>query len=325
MSPWIPPVCSQSLGQTQSDQELEFPRRFWYTFRSGDSTGIFLKKHGMTLNRRNFLTLSAGAVAGSIAAATGYLSVNNEADHPIIERVQIPLKSLPLALEGLRIVWLSDFHLYPYTELDVLQRAAEMAVSLNPDLLILGGDYVIREAEAVFELRPSLANLNARYGVFSIIGNHDIWTNIDVVEAGLAEAGIPILKNKGVTLSVNNAPLYLAGVDDGWSGRPDLAAAMATRPPGATTILLAHEPDLADTFSLDPRISLQLSGHSHGGQIRFQGIGAFVLPYLGRKYDLGLYKVNEMWLYTNRGLGNVVEPVRYNCAPEVTEITLVAE
>ncbi len=276
----------------------------------------------MALSRRKFLTLSASAVAGSIAT-TGYISANNEAGQPVIERVDISLKNLPPALEGLRIVWLSDFHLYPYTELDVLQRAATMAASLNPDILILGGDYVTREAEAVFELAPILANLNARYGVFSIIGNHDIWTNIDVIETGLAKARIPVLKNKGVTLSVNNSLLYLAGVDDGWSGQPDLAAAMSNRPDGASTVLLAHEPDLADTFSLDPRISLQLSGHSHGGQIRFQGIGALVLPYLGRKYDMGLYRVNDMWLYTNRGLGNVTEPIRYNCPPEVTEITLV--
>jgi predicted MPP superfamily phosphohydrolase len=168
-----------------------------------------------------------------------------------------------------------------------------------------------------------LSGLDAKYGVFSIIGNHDIWTDVTVIEKGLTEAGIPILKNEGVTLNINNTPFYLAGVDDGWSGRPDLAAAMENQPNGATTVLLAHEPDLADQFSLDPRISLQLSGHSHGGQIRFQGIGAFILPYLGRKYDMGLYHVNNMWLYTNRGLGNVTEPVRYNCAPEITEITLV--
>lgn len=277
----------------------------------------------MTLNRRKFLALSAGAVAGSVAATTGYLSVNNEADQPVVERVQIPLKNLPLALEGLRIVWLSDFHLHPHTELDVLQRAAAMAVNLNPDVLVLGGDYVTREAEAVFELVPTLAKLNARYGVFSIIGNHDIWTNVDVVETGLAEAGIPILKNQGIALNINNTSLYLAGVDDGWSGRPNLSTAMEHWTEGMTTVLLAHEPDLADSFSRNPRVSLQLSGHSHGGQIRFPGVGAFILPYLGRKYDMGLYRVKNMWLYTNRGLGNVTEPVRYNCSPEITEITLV--
>jgi len=94
-------------------------------------------------------------------------------------------------------------------------------------------------------------------------------------------------------------------------------------PAETTTILLAHEPDLADRFARDGRVSVQLSGHSHGGQVRLPGIGAVILPYLGRKYDLGLYQVNGMWLYTNRGIGNVAEPVRLNCPPEITEITLV--
>jgi predicted MPP superfamily phosphohydrolase len=93
--------------------------------------------------------------------------------------------------------------------------------------------------------------------------------------------------------------------------------------PGAVTVLISHEPDLADKYSLDKRIALQLSGHSHGGQVRFPGIGAMILPYLAWKYDYGLYRVNDMWLYTNRGLGVTNEPVRFNCPPEVTEITLI--
>ena len=116
----------------------------------------------------------------------------------------------------------------------------------------------------------------------------------------------------------------MAGVDDGWSGQPDLSLALAKMPSEALTILLAHEPDLADRFSMDPRVSIQLSGHSHGGQVRLPLIGAPVLPYLGQKYDQGLYKVNDMWLYTTRGIG-LITPVRINCPPEITEITLLAE
>ena len=89
------------------------------------------------------------------------------------------------------------------------------------------------------------------------------------------------------------------------------------------TILMSHEPDPADAYSLDGRVSLQLSGHSHGGQIRLPGKGALILPWLGEKYDQGLYQVNDMWLYTTRGVGVVVTPIRLNCPPEVTAITLV--
>jgi predicted MPP superfamily phosphohydrolase len=89
-------------------------------------------------------------------------------------------------------------------------------------------------------------------------------------------------------------------------------------------VLLLHEPDLADFVSRDGRVSLQLSGHTHGGQVRLPGIGAFILPYLGRKYDYGLYRVNQMWLYTNGGIGTISIPVRYNCPPEITEIILTS-
>lgn len=94
-------------------------------------------------------------------------------------------------------------------------------------------------------------------------------------------------------------------------------------PAEATAVLISHEPDLADKYALDQPVRLQLSGHSHGGQIRFPGVGALVLPYLAWKYDMGLYQVREMWLYTNRGIGVTSEPLRFNCPPEVAEITLV--
>ena len=276
-----------------------------------------------TISRRQFLKVGGVVVGGSVAIATGSLYANDQTEQLVVERVQIPIKNLKPALEGLRIVQLGDLHLYPFTDIGQVRRAIETANTLAPDLIVLMGDYVTRQAEAVFELVPLLSTLNAKYGVFTIIGNHDIWTNVDVVRAGLIEAGLSILRNDGLTFSIGRERLYLAGVDDGWSGQPDLAAALAKLPADVTAILLAHEPDLADQFSRDGRISLQLSGHTHGGQIRLPGIGAVILPYLGRKYDLGLYQINGMWLYTNRGIGNVTEPVRFNCSPEVTEITLV--
>jgi hypothetical protein len=277
----------------------------------------------MKFSRRKFILATSGAVAGTLAAATGYVAVNNEADQPVVTRVEIPIKNLKPGQEGFTIAVLADFHLYPFTQLDLVQRAVEMANNLNPGLTVLLGDYVWHEVEAVFDLAPVLAQLNAQYGVFSILGNHDLWTDVNVVSAALKEAGLPMLVNQGVNLPIGGDNLYLAGLDDGWSGNPDLTAAMQNHSGDTPVILLLHEPDLADDYSLDERISLQLAGHSHGGQIRFQGVGALILPYLAWKYDLGLYKVNEMWLYTNGGIGVTNEPVRFNCPPEITQITLV--
>jgi len=280
-------------------------------------------KSGIKLSRRRFLTFSGLAVAGGVVAAGGYLYANNEADQPVVDHIQIPLSDLNPALEGFTIAVLADFHLYPYTQLELIRKAVAMTNALKPNLTVLLGDYVWRDVEAIFDLAPVLAGLNARQGVFAIMGNHDHWTNIEVITLGLNQAGLPTLVNEGVPISAGKGMFYLAGLDDGWSGKPDLQAAMQNLPPETPTILLLHEPDLADRYSLDNRIALQLSGHSHGGQIRFPKVGALILPYLAWKYDFGLYKVNDMWLYTNRGLGVTNEPVRFNCPPEITEITLV--
>jgi hypothetical protein len=276
------------------------------------------------LSRRTFLKsiglLSLGGCTGLFGAYQYARRI--EPYTLVVEQVQIPFKTLKPTLEGFKIVQISDIHLHPYIQLDFVQRAVALANTLNPDLVLLTGDYVLERAESIFELAPVLATLNARYGLFTIFGNHDLWTNRAIVQQGLEEARLPILYNEGVSLDIGAETIYLAGVDDGWSGQPDLHAALANRSGDLFTILLAHEPDLADPFSLDGRVSLQLSGHSHGGQVRFPGLGAPILPRLGKKYDQGLYQVNQMWLYTNRGLGLTL-PIRLNCPPEITEIILV--
>ncbi len=280
-------------------------------------------ERGSRFNRRQFLALTGLAVAGGVVAASSYIALNNEANDPVVERVKIPLKGLSPALDGFTIAVLADFHLYPFTQLELVQKAVAMANALQPDLTVLLGDYVWHELEAIFDLAPVLAGLNARHGVFAAAGNHDYWTDITVISAAMKEVGLPLFVNQGVPITMGAGTLYLAILDDGWSGEPDFQATMAGLTPGATAVLLSHEPDLADKYALDERIGLQLSGHSHGGQVRFPGVGALILPYLAWKYDYGLYRVNQTWLYTNRGLGVTNEPVRFNCPPEITEITLV--
>jgi len=285
----------------------------------------------MRIDRRQFLK-AFGQVAATYACATvvGHAYGKHvEPKRSVVEQVPVPLKNLKSALEGFKIVQLSDIHIDSFVETEVVQEAAAIADSLKPDLIVLTGDYVTGQAEAIRDLSPILASLNAKYGVFAILGNHELWTNPDLIRDSLEKAGVPVLVNEGVPLNVGKEILYLAGVDDCWSGQPDLEAAMEKWPSGAPTILLAHEPDFVDTFALDGRVSLQLSGHSHGGQIRLPGLGAVILPEYAQKYDQGLYRVNPTgrsdvgpWVYTNRGVGLGVVPYRINCPPEVTEITL---
>ena len=277
----------------------------------------------MSVTRRTFLKATAAAVVGVTAVSALSIALGNEANHPVVKHVTIPVRNLGPAFEGFTIVQLSDFHLYPYTKLELIRRCVQLANDLRPGLIVLTGDFVWRNVEAIHDLAPVLAQLNARHGVFAVMGNHDRWTDVRVVKSALTAASLPILDNQGLTLQEGQHRLYLAGLDDGWSGHPDLDAALEGAPSGVPIVLLVHEPDLADRYCLDGRITLQLSGHSHGGQVRLPGKGALALPELGTKYDMGLYRVRDMWLYTNRGIGCIIEPFRFNCAPEITCFTLV--
>lgn len=247
-----------------------------------------------------------------------------------VRTVRLPLAGLDPALEGYRIVFMSDLHRNGYVPLSLIERAVERANALQPDLIVLGGDYVRGRADAARELTPVLERLYAPHGVYAVLGNHDRWSDPDLIREALRQAGVRVLLNEGVTLAREGAPLYLAGLDDAWSGVPGLPAALAGAPRGAPIILAAHEPDLADRFipqaaALGKPLALQLSGHSHGGQVRLPFIGAPVLPYLGRTYDLGLYRIEGAWLYVTSGVGYAGPPLRLGCRPEVVEIILTRE
>jgi len=280
------------------------------------------QKNRQMITRRDFLKLLTNASILSVGAITTLLVVENEKESPVVERVQIPIPGLPSSLEGFRIVQISDIHYYPFTTIELVDLMVRMSNQLKPDLVVLTGDFIWHEVEAIFDITSSLAQLNAKYGVFAGLGNHEHWTDVKVVTQGLEEARLPLLVNQGMP-TVGKDVLYLASLDDGWSGKPDLAGAMENWPSNAPTVLLMHEPDLAPKYAPDKRINLQLSGHSHGGQVRLPAVGPLILPYLSWKYPMGLYNIDGMWLYTNRGIGTTNVPLRVNCAPEITELTLV--
>ncbi|GJM41327.1 MAG: hypothetical protein DHS20C20_16090 [Ardenticatenaceae bacterium] len=274
----------------------------------------------MKLTRRGFLKWAGGAAVGGLAGA-GY-ATKVEPEWLVVERQTIELPNLPVEMNGYKVVQLSDFHLYPFSTLELMQRTVARTNELAPDLVVLTGDYVLETAASIFDLAPELAKLNPRHGIFAVLGNHDHWTDQTVVKQGLAEQGIELLHNQGVLL--NQSQLFLAGVDDLWSGTPDIQAALESWREDVPTLLLAHEPDFADEFLADGRIHLQLSGHTHGGQVRVPGLGPIVLPRFGQKYHNGLYQVGQGQLYVNRGIGIVGPAVRLNCPPEITEIVLQA-
>lgn len=278
----------------------------------------------MNFSRRHFLKFSTAAIAGVVTTPTAYLLANNELNNPVVKSIQIPIRNLPDAFHGFRVVAMTDFHIYPYTRPELIRKSVALANELKPDLGVFLGDYVWNHEEAIFDLAPILADLDAKHGIYSVIGNHDIWADVELVKQGLRESRIPIMINDGLSITQGGAAINLVGLDDGWVGNADLDAAYEGLPENTPTIMLLHEPDLADQYADDPRVSIMLSGHTHGGQVRFYD-KPIVSPHLGKKYNQGLFRVGGLWLYTSPGIGVISIPIRYNCPPEVTEITLVQD
>jgi len=248
----------------------------------------------------------------------------NQLRQLIVEKTIIPISNLPLDLAGFSIVQLTDMHLRPFTQIEMIERAVIKANALDADLVVLTGDYVWHDEKDILELVPVLAKLKSKYGIYACLGNHDVDSDPAFITKAFEDYHIPVLVNHGVTLSVGDALLYLTAIDDAWKGQPCIKSAMKNHPgEGVPTILLAHEPDVMDWYADDTRISLQLSGHTHGGGqvVNKKGQG-LVKSHLGKKYVQGLYRVNQSWVYTSRGIGSTGLPVRHNCPPEVTYICL---
>ncbi len=195
----------------------------------------------------------------------------------------------------------------------------------QPDAIAITGDFVTWQANP-FEnsLVKALQILNPRDVTVAILGNHDYWTNPEAVRRAIRQGGSTDVNNRVHTLRRGKAMLHLCGVDDIGMKRHRLDLVLKALPDDGAALLLAHEPDYADISSKPKRFDVQLSGHSHGGQVRLPMIGPMFLPYMAHQYPAGLYTVNGMLQYTNRGLGLAYPQLRINCPPEITVMTLVA-
>jgi uncharacterized protein len=276
-------------------------------------------------SRRRFLKVASGAAAlGTLALGADATLL--EPNHPRLVRVEIPLRRLPAEFDGLKIVQLSDLHYDPYFSAGPIAAAVRMTNVLAPDLVVVTGDFVslsalgarklsVRAAHRSEPCAQLLLALRARYGIWAVLGNHDAFSDGPYIETTLRRVGIHVLSNEAIPLERDGQQIWLAGVGDVLAGEANLDDALRGIPSGGPVILLAHEPDFADKVARFP-VDLQLSGHSHGGQVRFPFLGAVYLPELGRKYPWGLHRIEQLTLYTNIGLGTLRIPVRWNCPPE---------
>jgi uncharacterized protein len=255
-----------------------------------------------------------------------------------VERVALTLPRLAPSFDGYRVVQISDLHLDGWMTPERLERIVDLVNEQEPDLVAITGDFVAVSTDYISGLPGPLGRLRAIDGTVAVLGNHDHMNDADAVRQALSSAGVIDVSNAVHTIRRGGATLHLCGVDsvmEGYDRLDEVLALLDNAEPGCA-VLLAHEPDFADESAATGRFDLQLSGHSHGGQVRLPFLKApYVVPLLSRlgfsfvppliyEYPSGLYEVGEMYQYTNRGLGVIYARFRFNCRPEVTVLTLQA-
>lgn len=267
------------------------------------------------MDRRKFLL---GTLTTSLLATGAASAVACSEDTHNVESTRTALR-LGLG-QQLRVIVVGDFHFDPLYEEAYIARVVRHINTLRPDLLLYTGDFISAHADRINDLSDLLAAAVAPRGAFAVPGNHEHWTGIEHITRSLEErAGIRVLCNETIPLpGVEN--FQLTGIDSFWSGRPDLST-FTRAPENARHIVLVHEPDSFLKMK-DPRIALQISGHTHGGQVRLPLYGALVLPELGHHFETGLYERNGRYLYVNRGIGTLEPHIRLNCRPEITVLDL---
>jgi predicted MPP superfamily phosphohydrolase len=259
--------------------------------------------------------------AGVIAAGFGAYGVRRAFAPPSIDEVSVRMPRLPRAFDGLRIVQVSDVHIGDVLGRPFLEDMVQRCNALKPDLVAVTGDLVDGTIAQLGPTISALQKLRSRWGTYFITGNHEFYSGDVVWCAELERMGMTVLRNRTVTLRDGAARLDLVGVDDyGHRERPhgwNLDAAVVGRDPETAAVLLAHQPQAVDE-AMQKGIELQLSGHTHGGQL-FPITGLVTARW---RYSAGLYRVGEGHVYVHRGTGFWGPPMRIGSPPEIAAITL---
>jgi len=268
----------------------------------------------MLITRRGLLKACVAAGAGTVAGLGSYGFLDER--HALgTTSMTLPVAGLPPALAGLRIGLITDIHRSRWVLAEDVERGVSALMAAQPDLIILGGDYVTwGDREFVAPVAEALAPLSAAHGVFGILGNHD---DDHDMPAALSRTGVQVLKDARTRLTIRGETVDLAGIRFWTKRQMDIAPIVRGSAP--ITILLAHDPRrLAEASALN--IPLVLSGHTHGGQVVLPIVGAWA----AQKFPVaeGIASRGATTMFVSRGVGTIYVPVRVNCPPEVAVLTL---
>jgi predicted MPP superfamily phosphohydrolase len=241
-------------------------------------------------------------------------------------RVAIPHWRAELA--GLRVAVLGDLHVgSPYNGLSKLAEIVDATNGLQPELILLPGDFVIQEVLGGKFVRPEdasavLARLKAPLGVWAVLGNHDWWLDEKRVQAALEQHGIRVLEDRAVVIKRGDAQFWLVGISDFWEGAHDVRAATSAIHDEAPVLMFTHNPDVFPTIA--NRFSLLVAAHTHGGQVHLPLLGRPIVPSAyGQRYASGHVVENGRHLFVSSGLGTSIIPVRFRVPPEISVLELV--
>jgi predicted MPP superfamily phosphohydrolase len=273
------------------------------------------------LTRRQFLSAVAAAPLVAVSATSAYASLV-EPYHYELSETDIFVRDLPDSFEGFRIVQVSDIHHSRIVSIEEVRRVVALAQQARPDLIALTGDYTTMYRRYIEPCAEALGTLRAPEGIWAVLGNHDHYTDAQLTTRALEKAHINVLNNANTIIRRGADALSLAGVDD-WSwGKTEWERAFYGMDRKRPSVLLSHQPRVLD-FAETQGVSLILSGHTHGGQVRLPFIGAparFISSEM--KYARGLFERGGTQLYVSRGTGVIGLPVRLGSPPEIAVLRL---
>ncbi len=275
----------------------------------------------MSAGRRALLLLLG---AGLTAAIYAFFI---EPNRLVVERTRITLDGWPAGIRGLRVTVFSDLHAgAPFIGVEKIRRVVAEANATQPDLIVIPGDFVIHGVIGGHFIEPKrfaaeLKQLQARYGVFATLGNHDVWYGGAEVAAALEAAGIRVLDNQSVRIDFGVGAIWLAGIADGWSHMADIGATLRQVTNDAPVIAMTHSPDIFP--DIPARVALTIAGHTHGGQVALPIVGRPIVPsHFGQRYAIGHIVENGRHLFVTTGIGTSIIPVRFGVPPEIDLLTI---
>jgi uncharacterized protein len=252
------------------------------------------------------------------------LGAHNEVYDLEVTRHEVIVPDLPEVFQGYRIAFMTDTHVASFMRRNFYREIVGQSNRFDPDLVLFGGDFVTWNRHIPLMAELLITDLQARDGIYAVLGNHDYWADADSVIAALTARDVRFLVNRSVKIKRGQDAIHVVGIDEIYRGKPDYVAAFGDVDRNRPCIAVSHHPDVVERLG-ERRVDLLLCGHTHGGQIRAPFFGAIVIPsrHEGR-YDEGFFRLQKVLMYVSRGVGSI-PPIRILCKPELALFTLVRE